>query len=369
MSGQTYTKLVQRDSDLKLEVSDFLRHSPLKVIFRHVKGHQDDEEDFVYEDAPQEVRRNIDMDKKAKEFLTSPPTSLIPNRHPGMFFSQTLGLFLEGTLITGNIRNQISLHHYGDKVEKRIQQSLRITDSEMQIIEWEGVEIAYRNLPKNEKISRMKVIHKYLPRRSLLYSRDESVSNACIRCNNTPETFRHVFQCPCRQNSSNHRQSLARLRQNLRKAKTHILVINAIAKLVSDFHHDRNSPYSQPLLGDIAKIRAISQVYDQQRRIGKDALIRGFIVINWMLVQNMCAGKEKLEHKDLGWMKKVIRSLWTYSYKMWVGRCKQVHESKKGDTDNMNHQELLYCIRQSLKIPREELSISEKNCISIYRVG
>ena len=79
-----------------------------------------------------------------------------------------------------------------------------------------------------------------------------------------------------------------------------------------------------------------------------------------MIVQNTCEGKDNLEHKNLGWMKKVIRSLWTYSYEMWVGRCKQVHESTKGATDSMNHQELLYCIRQYLKIPRDELSISEK---------
>ena len=144
------------------------------------------------------------------------------------------------------------------------------------------------------------------------------------------------------------------------ESKTHILVINAVAKLVSDFHRGASSPYSRPLLGDRTKIRAISQVYEQQRSIGKDALIRGFIVRNWMIVQNICEGKDNLEHKNLGWMKKVIRLLWTYSHEMWVGRCKQVHESTKGAIDSMNHQELLYCIRQSLKIPREELSISEK---------
>jgi len=40
-------------------------------------------------------------------------------------------------------------------------------------------------------------------------------------------------------------------------------------------------------------------------------------------------------------------------------RYAQPHQIQE-DPGNMNHRELLFCIRQSLKIPREELSISEK---------
>jgi len=149
-TNSTYSKLVMRDIDIKLEVSHFLKNSPLKIRFETVQGHADDSESFVYEDAPQEVRRNIDMDKHAKSFLVNSPAHFTPNRRPTMFHAQKIALFLQGTLITGDIPRQISLHKYGHTLEDRIQKSLKISSIQLEHIEWEGLEIAYRKLSGSE---------------------------------------------------------------------------------------------------------------------------------------------------------------------------------------------------------------------------
>jgi len=85
LSKKTYTKLATADTDLKMEISSILQQSPITYRFLHVKGHADEEEGFIYEEAEQEVRRNIDMDIAAKKFLSAPPLFLQPTHTP-MFF-------------------------------------------------------------------------------------------------------------------------------------------------------------------------------------------------------------------------------------------------------------------------------------------
>jgi len=275
----TYSKFSKKDMDLKLEITYFLKHSPLIVTFKHVQSHADDSESFVYEDAAHETRRNIDMDKEAKRFLNNPPSHLTPNREPMQFGAQKIALKIQDSLITGDITHHITLHKYGHALEKRIQQSLHITSTQLEQIEWEGIEVAFRKLPEKDKISRMKIMHKYLPTRSLLYSRDDSTSSTCVRCENQSETFQHIFQCKCRQNRANHRKCVSKLRQNLRKALTHPLIINAIDMLLIGFHNGVQRSYARPLLGDATKIKAVQQVFNQQQHLGAESLVRGFILL------------------------------------------------------------------------------------------
>jgi len=184
-------------------------------------------------------------------------------------------------------------------------------------------------------------MHKCLPTRSVLSSRDDSPSPICVRCEKQQETFIHVFQCKCQQNKANHRQCIAKLRQNLRRALTHPLIVNAVDMLLTGFHMGRKSPYARPPLRDATKIRAVEQVYRQQQCLGAEALARGFISRNWMVVQNLCDQTQDKEHKNVGWIRKFIKSIWVYSYEMWGLRCKQTYASSKENEENLNRQELL----------------------------
>ena len=57
--------------DLKMLLQRLREESPKKVELWpiHIKGHQDDDKGFIYEEASQPARRNIDMDHLAKTFL------------------------------------------------------------------------------------------------------------------------------------------------------------------------------------------------------------------------------------------------------------------------------------------------------------
>jgi len=136
-----------------------------------------------------------------------------------------------------------------------------------------------------------------------------------------------------------HRTALAQFRQKLRKSRTHILLIEAISAFLDQVHKRQKVEYVAPLLGDADKIRMTEQVFTQQLHLGKFSLHRGIITRNWMVLQNEFQHNDSRQ-KNLMWLRNLIRALWTYSYDVWVSRCKQVHTKNPDDLVSMNHEEL-----------------------------
>jgi len=360
LSKKTYTKLATADTDLKMEISSIVQHSPVTYRFLHVKGHADEEEGFIYEEADQEVRRNIDMDIAAKNFLLEPPTFFQPTHTPMFFPAQKLGLKILGINIVGDIRKQIYLYRHGSVLEESLQYSMRLTSKQMEYIEWEGMERAFTKMSPQDRVSRMKIVHMHLPTRALLKNRNEVDSAQCLRCRREPETFRHLFLCTCRLAQSAHRSALKLLRQKLRKMHTHVLIVDALASFLDQVHKNSKISYQAPLLGDAIKIRLTDQVFHQQLRLGDFSLHRGIVSRNWMILQNELTSKEDSKKKKLVWLRNLIRALWTYSNDIWVARCKQVHTKNPDDLCSMNHEELMQVVRTYLKLDSSSLSALER---------
>jgi len=359
MHNKTYTKLVTPDTDIKMEILSLLQGSPISYRFLHVKGHADEEEGFVYEEADQEVRRNIDMDGSAKEFLSAPPPSLKPTHEPLFFPAQKLSLQILGVNMVGNIRKQIYLYRHGSVIEDALQSSMRISPTQLEHIEWEGIERAFTKMSPQDRVSRMKIVHMLLPTRSLLKQRNEVNNDQCLRCRRQHETFHHLFKCTCRLAQSAYRVALKSLRQKLRKMHTHVLLINAIASLLDQIHQDQRVTYKAPILGDAAKIRMTDQVFNQQLRLGKFSLHRGIVSRNWMVLQNELTSNDSTQ-KNFVWLRNLIRALWTYSHDVWVSRCKQVHTKHPDDFCSMNQEELIQVVRSYLKLDLSSLSALER---------
>ena len=91
----TYTTLTKRNIDIKLEVLHIQTTSPITFVFSQVSGHKDDNDSFDYDTAPQEVKRNIDMDTKSKETVALIKHSQASTTIP-LFPAQKITLLLSG---------------------------------------------------------------------------------------------------------------------------------------------------------------------------------------------------------------------------------------------------------------------------------
>ena len=63
---KSYICFVETNADLDAEIQAALRKIRATINLIHIKGHQDDEKGFDYDNALLSVRTNIDMDEEAK---------------------------------------------------------------------------------------------------------------------------------------------------------------------------------------------------------------------------------------------------------------------------------------------------------------
>ena len=85
------------------------------------------------------------------------------------------------------------------------------------MIEWDGIGLVFSKLSQQDQNQRMKIIHQYLPTKSILHDRNNDVRAICLQCTATKETFDHIFQCQCSQNQISHRNAPKKLKNTLQK--------------------------------------------------------------------------------------------------------------------------------------------------------
>lgn len=137
------------------------------------------------------------------------------------------------------------------------------------ILKWSKLKWHIENSQTKIKYQEWKSSTKCLPTRSLLATQNSQLSAQCPRC-------AHIFQCLWQQNKSSHRNGINKFRDALRNGNTHILIINTFDMLLSGFHHGWIPKYVPPPMVDIQKIKLVQQIFEQQKNLGNDALVRVF---------------------------------------------------------------------------------------------
>ena len=129
--------------------------------------------------------------------------------------------------------------------------------------------------------------------------------------------------------------------------------------LLNRHHHAQTPQCPKPPFYKKRQRSILQEVFLQQQRLGPNALIRGLIARNWMLLQNLHS-KSPPNHLDRPWLGNLIRALWTYSHSIWVARCKYVNYATTDNLLCLSQVEQLSIVRQYLKLPRDSLTREEK---------
>lgn len=96
----SFPRFFRPNIDIKLQIQQMRKSLyPIKILPTHLKGHQDDADDFILEEAPLEVRCNIEMDELSKAFLKNNQGPLEPVNESRPLLVQKAFLKVEGTLI------------------------------------------------------------------------------------------------------------------------------------------------------------------------------------------------------------------------------------------------------------------------------
>lgn len=147
--------------DIKMQIQAIRTSLPkqVKIYPQHVNGHLDDEKDFSYDEAPQQVQINIDVDEMCDPFLKHNQGKLEPTTMPLMLPNQKASIQVQGIRIQNNAEHHIMLHFFGPKLENRHQMKHVVSTQQMNNVNWISIERPF--LKKNivDKLPIFNLLH------------------------------------------------------------------------------------------------------------------------------------------------------------------------------------------------------------------
>ena len=94
-------------------------------------------------------------------------------------------------------------------------------------------------------------------------------------------------------------------------------------------------------------------VYKKQRKIGTSALVKGFLIVEWEPLQNVCTNNANTSTSNVEWASRVIFALWSYSRQIWDERCQFIHATKPDTNKSLKTDELLRILNKEIAILKE----------------
>ena len=89
---------------------------PLNIVPIHIKGHQDKDENFEFENAPLSVQCKIEMDEDAKTFHRSHPGKFEHTKQARPLPVMQSWLKIQGYTVHNNFAHHIKLNYFGPKL-------------------------------------------------------------------------------------------------------------------------------------------------------------------------------------------------------------------------------------------------------------
>jgi hypothetical protein len=148
----------------------------------------------------------------------------------------------------------------------------------------------------------------------------EGITDECLHCQQS-ETNEHLFTCP--KNQAQRILFMIQFQGLLIDLKTDPKIQHAMVaglKTVVNNANDENTD-NQPTTRLPAAI--------EQSKIGWIHVFRGFLSQKWQDQQDTYERQQPTEkdtNKNNRWNVKVVQFLWKYAHKIWVERCKMVHD-------------------------------------------
>jgi len=363
IDSSTFTSLSRRDIDVKMSVEYMITNSPVSFSFQHVPGHADEDKDFVYERATQQVQRNIGMHNMVTKFMRHPPPHFSPTTMTPFLPYQHIALrSIHSQVVAGDIQSHIYMERHGLSMEKRLSRHRNINLEHQHIIDWPAIRLAVKKQDTLGKINSTKILHSLWPTMSVLKSRNNGVSGLCPHCNKCAETPSHVYQCTNRSSTTAFKEAILRFQKKLRTIGRAKPIISAFVECLVAFQQNRK-PVCPPFqFGDGKKYEVLKRVFLNQQQLGQNVFHVGYISYKWSMVQSLFMIKTtKQVIFDVSWASKVILALWDFSAYIWTKRCSIIHSKDPENATSLNEEELKASIRKYLRFRRNDLSPTEKN--------
>jgi hypothetical protein len=299
----------QPSNDLIQAIKHQVTKSPVHWVGKHVKGHQDSNENAVLDDW---AIANIDMDRRAKEYCLelirqeSSPT--IADRMEG----EGWRVLLNGVNIASKLGQTIYEDIYKDDCIEYWRDKGRLGVTPRDDVDWASYRKAVKKLTPMKQIWTTKHYSGWEGTGTRMKQWEERDTDECPRCNQQ-ETHRHVVQCQSIEARQEFDSIMKGMKDWLSKTTSPMMKAAIIEQLEA---------YQQDKFGIIHHLwdQGVRSAMSRQSMLGKRAFAEGFLSIQWRKQQEVWLVTTQSRKSAEYWTACLIEKIMMISWDMWESR-------------------------------------------------
>ena len=269
------------DYDIEAEITHaivLLEKNKVNVRVRHVKGHQDKEQQ--YHNLTRESQLNVQADKQATRALRKHKRKEDYTQLP----NTKAMLYIEGEPTTSKEALLLRRAYLSQNLRQYIIGREKWKEQTPDLVWWEAHKRSIQRLNPTDRTRIQKFIHRALPTNKKLNDQDKDHPIRCPSCTEI-ETNDHVFQCKNQKRQSIRGKTTKKMRQNFSKYNVHIKIQECIIAGIQGWLTMGKKEINDEELS-FAPEGAIRKAVEDQNEIGWDNFYRGRWSLEWENMQD-----------------------------------------------------------------------------------
>jgi ribonuclease HI len=299
------------DFDLVFTILNSLKSLPVKVQFRHIKGHQDKHKQEDELDRWEIL--NIEADKLAKQamnyFASMPPHFAILN--------EPWAVWANGTKLVKNFQEKLYQTVHVPTAEHYWIYKGKVNPTQLSNINWTAIQKAMKTAPFNRRKFIVKHTSGMCGVGKFTKIWKETETDNCPRCGDY-EDATHVWVCQNNDATLQWNKSLADLHKWMMTVKTDPDIAMAIIEHLDCWRNDIPTINRYP--------NYIEQVLQAQLHIGWQQFLEGFTHKNWVEIQTTYYRSIKCMRSSKKWISQLLLKLWGVAWDLWEHRNQVLHQ-------------------------------------------
>ena len=316
-------KAKEPDADLYTATLQLKKCLGIEFNAIHVKGHQD--EDTLYESLNDVAKLNVMMDTLAKEFGTIVEKDNLKCNTDGRILGEHWRLWRGNNKLTQYDTKSISRLIYQQEIRGIWEKRKKIGHNSISIIDWKAMGKTFGRLNSRQQISTMKLISGEYGTNSRLAQRSQQLETSCPRCGEKEDT-NHLWVCQSISSQQIWSDEITKLERELRHFPTERKLLKIIVTNMKKSVRDL-PPYTDAAFGS-----KHHRAFQEQTKLGWDAMLKGFLHVNWRSIQENFLKQTKSKKDVDQWLCKLIRRIWQIAWMQWDDR-NQI-KNERTTTDN-----------------------------------
>ena len=290
-----------------------MRRCPIKWTTKHVKGHQDDNEEAQLD---RWAVWNIEMDEKAKAYWYK-MHRIGTNQH--RIYGEPWAFWIGETKICKAIGGEIVERRQGAKCLSYWNERGRFGEGSMEKIDWIGTGQAMKAVAQSRQRWVTKHVSGFCATGKMMKRWKKRDNARCPRCDKEEEDAEHVWLCQGEGANDIWDKSIERLLDWMKKEKTYGKLAEVICDHLSAWRYNRH-----PTI--IATSDELRAAIAEQRKAGWRTLLEGAPVKGWREIQQSYLERIGSRKTGLRWITALIVKLWDVAWDQWNHRNGVLHD-------------------------------------------